>query len=159
MKTRTFPAQDRAVSEVGLGCWQLGSQWGAVSDAQAAAVLDVARQAGVEQLEEARHQLQFAHTLFWHTESCVHPGRGQSFPYPSADPGKSRFSGSVLSGFPQQFFCKDYLFLNTDFVSPVAWLGTLRWVLLAMLLLLVGTLLWLAGSHSSLETANDAHSG
>ena len=119
----------------------------------------VARQAGIEQLEEARHQLQFAHTLFWHTESCVHPGRGQSFPYPSADPGKSRFSGSVLSGFPQQFFCKDYLFLNTDFVSPVAWLGTLRWVLLAMLLLLACTLLWLVGSQSRLETANDAHSG
>ncbi|PTY37606.1 aldo/keto reductase [Saccharospirillum sp. MSK14-1] len=49
----TIPAQRElggtgyAVSEIGLGCWQLGGDWGALPDGQAEAVLEAASQAGV----------------------------------------------------------------------------------------------------------------
>ncbi|MBK8098833.1 MAG: aldo/keto reductase [Planctomycetes bacterium] len=47
MRTRLFPALSREVSEVGLGCWQLGAEWGDVSDAQAATVLQTAHEHGI----------------------------------------------------------------------------------------------------------------
>jgi aryl-alcohol dehydrogenase-like predicted oxidoreductase len=48
MKTRQFNGTGRAVSEVGLGCWQLGgTDWGDVSDAQALAILAAAAESGV----------------------------------------------------------------------------------------------------------------
>jgi aryl-alcohol dehydrogenase-like predicted oxidoreductase len=48
MKTRLFNDTGRAVSEVGLGCWQLGgTDWGNVSDAEAMEILDAAAEAGV----------------------------------------------------------------------------------------------------------------
>ncbi len=36
-----------SVSEVGLGAWQLGGDWGAVGDDEAAAILEAAHDAGV----------------------------------------------------------------------------------------------------------------
>ena len=46
MKTRTFG--DKTVSEVGLGCWQLGGgDWGEVSDSEALQILHAAHDAGV----------------------------------------------------------------------------------------------------------------
>jgi aryl-alcohol dehydrogenase-like predicted oxidoreductase len=52
MKSRLF--QSVAVSEVGLGCWQLGGdQWGAVSDADALDVLRASVAAGVSFLDTA----------------------------------------------------------------------------------------------------------
>jgi len=47
MRTRTFPALHRSVSVVGLGTWQLGADWGDVSEADAHAVLDAAAESGV----------------------------------------------------------------------------------------------------------------
>ncbi len=48
MNTRTFNGSDRRVSEIGLGCWQLGgNEWGQVTDEQAMAVLHAAYDAGV----------------------------------------------------------------------------------------------------------------
>jgi len=48
MKTRLFNGTGRAVSEVGLGCWQLGgADWGDVSDADAMTILNEAADAGV----------------------------------------------------------------------------------------------------------------
>ncbi len=35
MKYRNFGKEDTAVSEVGLGTWQLGDDWGTVDDAAA----------------------------------------------------------------------------------------------------------------------------
>ncbi len=43
----------RAVSVVGLGCWQLGADWGQVDDADALAVLHAAVDAGVTLLDTA----------------------------------------------------------------------------------------------------------
>jgi len=43
----------RAVSVVGLGCWQLGADWGRVDDADALAVLHAAVDAGVTMLDTA----------------------------------------------------------------------------------------------------------
>ena len=48
MKTRTFSNTGTQISEVGLGCWQLGgAEWGNVSDEQAFAILDAAVDSGV----------------------------------------------------------------------------------------------------------------
>lgn len=53
METRVFPAAGRPVSEIGLGCWQLGAEWGEVSDVQASAVLQAAADSGVTFLDTA----------------------------------------------------------------------------------------------------------
>jgi aryl-alcohol dehydrogenase-like predicted oxidoreductase len=46
MKTRVFGRTGRVVGEVGLGCWQIGGNWGDVSDATALAVLRTALEEG-----------------------------------------------------------------------------------------------------------------
>jgi aryl-alcohol dehydrogenase-like predicted oxidoreductase len=54
MQTRTFGGDSATVSEVGLGCWQLGGdQWGDVSDADALAILHAAADAGTTFLDTA----------------------------------------------------------------------------------------------------------
>lgn len=47
METRVLGRTGRDVSVVGLGCWQLGADWGDVGEEQAMAVLDAAVDAGV----------------------------------------------------------------------------------------------------------------
>jgi len=44
---RTLGRTGRTVSVIGLGTWQLGADWGDVSESDARAVLDASRQAGV----------------------------------------------------------------------------------------------------------------
>ncbi|QNE37367.1 aldo/keto reductase [Leifsonia shinshuensis] len=47
MQNRTLGRTGRDVSVIGLGTWQLGADWGAVTEADALAVLDAATEAGV----------------------------------------------------------------------------------------------------------------
>jgi aryl-alcohol dehydrogenase-like predicted oxidoreductase len=47
MKTRAFGKTGWQVSEIGLGCWQLGADWGDVSEDQALGILRAAADAGV----------------------------------------------------------------------------------------------------------------
>jgi aryl-alcohol dehydrogenase-like predicted oxidoreductase len=47
METRTFPRTPFSASVVGLGTWQLGADWGDVSEADALAVLEASAEAGV----------------------------------------------------------------------------------------------------------------
>jgi aryl-alcohol dehydrogenase-like predicted oxidoreductase len=47
MKTRNLANTGRAVSEIGLGCWQLGADWGHVSDKEALSILETAVENGV----------------------------------------------------------------------------------------------------------------
>lgn len=47
MASRVLGRTGRAVSVIGLGTWQLGADWGDVSEADAHAVLDAAAEAGV----------------------------------------------------------------------------------------------------------------
>ena len=53
METRTLGRTRRPVSVVGLGCWQLGADWGEVSEADALTVLHAAVDAGVTFLDTA----------------------------------------------------------------------------------------------------------
>jgi aryl-alcohol dehydrogenase-like predicted oxidoreductase len=47
MEQRTLGRTGRTVSVIGLGTWQLGADWGDVSEAEATAVLDASHSAGV----------------------------------------------------------------------------------------------------------------
>jgi len=53
MKTRTFVRAGLETSEIGLGCWQLGREWGEVRDADAHSLLDAALDAGITFLDTA----------------------------------------------------------------------------------------------------------
>ena len=53
MEQRRLGRTGRDVSVVGLGCWQLGADWGAVSEADAMSVLHAAVAAGVTLLDTA----------------------------------------------------------------------------------------------------------
>src|SRR3712207_894925 len=53
METRSFPRLGRVASVVGLGCWQLGSDWGSVEEKDALAVLHAAVDSGVSFLDTA----------------------------------------------------------------------------------------------------------
>ncbi len=53
MRTRPLPRLAHDVSEVGLGCWQLGADWGEVSDDEARGVLHAALDAGISLLDTA----------------------------------------------------------------------------------------------------------
>jgi aryl-alcohol dehydrogenase-like predicted oxidoreductase len=47
MRTNDVPRLGRTVSAIGLGCWQLGADWGDVADDTATAILDAAYESGV----------------------------------------------------------------------------------------------------------------
>ena len=53
LPTRTLGRTGREVSVVGLGCWQLGADWGDVTESDALAVLSAAVEAGVTFLDTA----------------------------------------------------------------------------------------------------------
>jgi len=53
MQTRQLGRTGRQVSVVGLGCWQLGGDWGEVDDSDAMAVLHAAVESGVTFLDTA----------------------------------------------------------------------------------------------------------
>jgi aryl-alcohol dehydrogenase-like predicted oxidoreductase len=53
VETRTLGATARSVSVIGLGCWQLGGDWGEVSEDDAGRVLHAALDAGVTFLDTA----------------------------------------------------------------------------------------------------------
>jgi aryl-alcohol dehydrogenase-like predicted oxidoreductase len=54
MRSRLFNHTDRHISEIGLGCWQLGgADWGNVSDETAVAILRAAVESGVDFFDTA----------------------------------------------------------------------------------------------------------
>lgn len=54
MRQRLFDHSGRSVSEIGLGCWQLGgADWGEIDDAEALKVLHAAVEAGCDFLDTA----------------------------------------------------------------------------------------------------------
>ncbi len=52
MNARPFDSKT-PISEIGLGCWQLGGDWGAVSDAEARSILRAAYESGVTLFDTA----------------------------------------------------------------------------------------------------------
>ena len=53
MEHRPVPRLDHELSVIGLGCWQLGADWGEVSEDSARAILEAAADAGVTFLDTA----------------------------------------------------------------------------------------------------------
>ena len=53
MENRSFPRMGRTVGVIGLGAWQLGADWGEVSEADAHATLQAAVDAGVTFIDTA----------------------------------------------------------------------------------------------------------
>lgn len=53
MEQRPLPRAHRTLSVIGLGTWQLGADWGEMSDGEARAVLDAAVESGVAFLDTA----------------------------------------------------------------------------------------------------------
>ncbi len=53
MKTRILGKTGWSISEIGLGCWQLGNDFGPVEDKQAIAVLDAASEQGISFFDTA----------------------------------------------------------------------------------------------------------
>ena len=53
MNSRKLDASGVAVSEVGLGCWQIGGSWGEVSEDEALAILRAAHENGVTMFDTA----------------------------------------------------------------------------------------------------------
>lgn len=53
MQYRGFPKDDERVSEVGLGCWQIGGHWGPLTDGRAREILEAAVEAGVNFFDTA----------------------------------------------------------------------------------------------------------
>ena len=53
MNTRVFGKTGRSVGEIGLGTWQLGANWGEVTEEAALATLRAARESGVSFLDTA----------------------------------------------------------------------------------------------------------
>ena len=47
MKTRSFGKTGFEVSEIGMGCWQLGGDFGPIEDATTQAALTAAHDAGI----------------------------------------------------------------------------------------------------------------
>ena len=47
MNYRDFGSESLKISEVGLGCWQLGGDWGSIADTQAAEILETAVSEGI----------------------------------------------------------------------------------------------------------------
>ncbi|MEM7331174.1 MAG: aldo/keto reductase [Chloroflexota bacterium] len=53
MQKRIFGNTEQAVSEVGLGCWQFGGDWGAISDEKAFEILETAVSNGITFIDTA----------------------------------------------------------------------------------------------------------
>ena len=53
MNTRKFGNTERGFSEIGLGCWQLGGDWGQVSDQRAFEILKTALEHQITFLDTA----------------------------------------------------------------------------------------------------------
>ena len=53
MKQRTFSNTGWKISEIGLGCWAIGSEWGEVSEHDARSVLKTALNSGVNFFDTA----------------------------------------------------------------------------------------------------------
>jgi len=53
MHQRVFPKDKEFVSEVGLGCWQIGGNWGDVSDSDAQHILTTAVDQGINMFDTA----------------------------------------------------------------------------------------------------------
>ena len=53
MKQRAFNDLGRDVSEMGLGCWQIGGSWGEVGDSTALEILSAAYESGINFFDTA----------------------------------------------------------------------------------------------------------
>lgn len=98
MHLRTFGKSGPRVSEVGLGCWQLGADWGDVDDYTAQKVLETAVQNGIN---------------FYDTADVYGKGRSEELLYKYLSPlSKSVFIATKLGRFPEPGNSGNYTFEN-----------------------------------------------
>ncbi|WP_430868400.1 aldo/keto reductase [Demequina aurantiaca] len=85
MQTNRVPRLARDLSQVGLGCWQLGADWGDVSDDQAQQVLAAAADSGI---------------TFFDTADVYGDGRSERAvgAFVNAHPDKGRFTVATKMG-------------------------------------------------------------
>ena len=92
MDSRPFPRTPHSASVVGLGTWQLGADWGEVSEADARAVLEASAEAGV---------------TFYDTADVYGDGRSEQIVGPlRRGPRRRRLHGRDQDGSPRWSRCR-----------------------------------------------------
>ena len=98
MNFRKFGKAGSSVSEIGLGCWQLGADWGDVDDHTAQKVLETAVQNGIN---------------FYDTADVYGKGRSEELLYKYLKPlAPSSFIATKLGRFPDPGNSENYTFEN-----------------------------------------------
>ena len=92
MQTRTLGRTGRTVSVIGLGTWQLGADWGDVTEADALAVLEASVDAGVTFFDTADVYGDGRSEQLIGTFLAAHPGSGH---HGRDQDGQARGAGSV----------------------------------------------------------------
>jgi len=98
MNFRNFGPMGPSVSEIGLGCWQLGGDWGDVNDSTAQKVLETAVQSGIN---------------FYDTADVYGKGRSEELLYKYLKPlAPNAFIATKLGRFPNPGNSENYTFKN-----------------------------------------------
>ena len=98
MNFRNFGPMGPSVSEIGLGCWQLGGDWGDVDDSTAQRVLEAAVQSGIN---------------FYDTADVYGKGRSEKLLYKYLKPlAPNAFIATKLGRFPDPGNPENYTFAS-----------------------------------------------
>ena len=96
MNLRKFGKEGVAVSEIGLGCWQLGGDWGNIDDYTAQKVIETAVENGI---------------TFYDTADVYGRGRSEELLYKYLKPlAPEAFIATKLGRFPEPGDSKNYTF-------------------------------------------------
>jgi aryl-alcohol dehydrogenase-like predicted oxidoreductase len=115
MKSRILGNSRRSVSEIGLGCWQLGADWGEVSDREALEIMTAAVHGGITFFDTAdvygagRSERLIGKFLRQHPESI----------FVATKVGRRNFPGPYSAEVLKQHLCESCERLGTDSLDLV----------------------------------------